>query len=189
MQGLLDVPLNETGQQQAQAVARALQDRYSFTAIYSSHLQRAQKTAQAIAARQNCPLYLHHQLQELDVGDWSGMTRQEIQTQYPHIWDQLQADPYHTERPGGESFAQLYTRVTDWFQKHIAQQPPSTYCIISHAAAIRALLAHVLDIPPIDSNLHVTLDNTGISVIEYQANWQNWQVLAINCTCHLQRMR
>ena len=47
-QGNLDVPLGEIGYKQAQALADTLQDR-PISAIYSSDLMRAVKTAEPLA--------------------------------------------------------------------------------------------------------------------------------------------
>ena len=47
IQGHLDIPLNDTGLWQADQVARALADE-PITAIYTSDLQRAHATAQAV---------------------------------------------------------------------------------------------------------------------------------------------
>ena len=48
IQGHTDIPLNATGQAQAQQAAQALADE-TLAAIYSSDLQRAWQTAQALA--------------------------------------------------------------------------------------------------------------------------------------------
>ena len=48
-QGQSDVPLNENGRAQADALARQLKQ-YDFVAVYTSDLKRARETAEIIAA-------------------------------------------------------------------------------------------------------------------------------------------
>ncbi|NLY53497.1 MAG: histidine phosphatase family protein [Firmicutes bacterium] len=185
MQGLLDVPLNDLGRKQARAVARYIEQKYSLDAVYSSQLQRAYATGQAIATAQGCPLYTHTALQELDVGEWSGLTYAASQAAHPEIWKQLEADPYNTQRPGGESFAQLYDRATTWFRDTIEPQAGKTLCIVTHGATMRALLAYALAVDPAAFGIRMSVHNTGISTLEYSRNQKRWRVLSINCTSHL----
>ena len=58
IQGHMDIPLNDTGQWQAQRVAQALAGE-PISAIYASDLQRADATARAIAAVSGTPVASH----------------------------------------------------------------------------------------------------------------------------------
>ena len=55
IQGHLDIPLNDTGHWQARQLGRALAQE-PVTAIYSSDLQRAMATAQAVADSTGAPV-------------------------------------------------------------------------------------------------------------------------------------
>src|SRR5882762_1657252 len=73
VQGQLDVPLSETGLEQARAVARVL-SKETFSAIYSSDLTRARQTAQPIADLLKQEIFLKESLRERHYGAFQGMT-------------------------------------------------------------------------------------------------------------------
>ncbi len=187
MQGQLDVALNETGEAQAKACARWIKQRYSLDAIYTSQLARAYTTAQAIAALQNCEVVREPELQEIDVGEWQGLTYPEARERDPEVWQKLAEEPVHTKRPGGESFWDLYQRTTRCVAQLVQHHPDQTICLVTHGGSLRALLAYVLDVPPAPFGFRLTLDNTGVSICEYVQKHKRWQVHTINTTCHLTR--
>lgn len=185
MQGLLDVPLNPTGERQAALVAGWLSCRHRFDRIYASPLQRAYQTAAAIADRQTCPLVSRSELRELDVGAWQGLSYEAARAADPELWSALQQDPLRVRRPGGESIADAYQRVIGWWRQEIEPLAVTSCCIVTHAVPVRAILAHALDVDMIDFGLRMVLDNTSVSVLEYDQPHRRWRVRTINQTCHL----
>ena len=81
-QGHIDRPLNDVGRAQARALADRL-DSEPFAAVYSSDLARARETAEIVAAAHGLPVHLDPRLREADVGEWSGLTADEIERRYP----------------------------------------------------------------------------------------------------------
>lgn len=80
-QGQADPPLTDLGRAQAHHAARSLG---AVDAIFSSDLQRAAETATIIAAELGVgPLVLDEGLRERDAGEWSGLTRPEIEAAWP----------------------------------------------------------------------------------------------------------
>jgi probable phosphoglycerate mutase len=80
-QGQADPPLSDLGRAQARAAARALG---TVDAIFASDLQRAAETAAIIAQELGVgPVVLDPDLRERDAGEWSGLTRAEIEERYP----------------------------------------------------------------------------------------------------------
>src|SRR5215212_2773666 len=71
------VHLNAEGGVQAEALARRLGE-VAVSAIYSSPLERALETAAPIAADQGVPVIEAPGLLEIDFGDWTGKTLQEL---------------------------------------------------------------------------------------------------------------
>ena len=84
-QGQADPPLSDVGRQQARSAARSLG---SLDAIFASDLQRATETAAIIAAELGVgPVVVDPDLRERDAGEWSGLTRAEIEQRYPGYLD------------------------------------------------------------------------------------------------------
>jgi probable phosphoglycerate mutase len=79
-QGQLDVPMDETGIEQAKRAAAALHELYgtSIVRLVSSDLKRAAATADALGERTGLPVTLDTRLREVAVGSWQGITRDEI---------------------------------------------------------------------------------------------------------------
>ena len=82
IQGQLDIGLNDTGHWQASRLGQALAEE-SIDAIYSSDLQRAFATAQAIGAACDVTVTPEPQLRERHFGHLQGQTWAEIETHWP----------------------------------------------------------------------------------------------------------
>lgn len=80
-QGQADPPLSDVGRAQARSAARSIG---AVDAIVSSDLQRALETAAIISGELGIgPVVVEPALRERDAGEWSGLTRAEIERQYP----------------------------------------------------------------------------------------------------------
>src|SRR4030066_2192394 len=87
--GRADVPLNETGLAQAEATGLRIQREWQPSAVYSSPLSRAIRTAEAIAKHFDLPVQIHPDLADIDYGEWQGLTPDEVQVRWPaalHAW-------------------------------------------------------------------------------------------------------
>ncbi len=142
-QGHADPGLTEKGRAQAVAVARSLETepRGRWTRIIASDLARARLTAETIARSLDLPIELDRRLRELDVGDWSGLTRDEIATRDP---DRLLAfetgDP--SIRPsGGETRLELAARAVACLRDLRARYAGEGLVVVTHRGVIRALVA------------------------------------------------
>ena len=89
-QGQADPPLTDLGRHQALHAARNLG---TVDAIVASDLQRASETALIIAEALGVgPVVLEPGLRERDAGEWSGLTRAEIERDWPGYLDSPAAD-------------------------------------------------------------------------------------------------
>ena len=75
-QGHADVPLNESGREQAQRLADSFPGD-AVDAIYASDLARARETAEILGARLGRPVVVDPDLREIDVGAVEGLTAEE----------------------------------------------------------------------------------------------------------------
>ncbi len=105
MQGHIDIPLNEAGRRQAQALAAALATE-RLQALYASDLQRARDTAQAAADTLGLPVTLDPALRERCFGAFEGLMYEEIGAKYPLAFARMQARDPHAHFPAGERRAE-----------------------------------------------------------------------------------
>ncbi len=197
-QGHTDVPLSGLGLRQAAAVARRLADE-PLDAVYSSDLGRARQTAETVAAAQAQvqrngggngngldrpvpPVICAPELREIDVGLCAGKTRTESELAFPDVFRAMRTDPAGTRMPGGESFADLYERVSRAVMGIAAARPEGKLALVSHGGSIRAVLCLALGMP-LNRRSRLAVDNCSISVVTFDQG--AWQAATINDTCHL----
>lgn len=91
-QGQADPSLSDVGRQQARSAAKALG---AIDAVFASDLQRATETAVIIAEALGIgPVIVDPDLRERDAGEWSGLTRVEIDRDWPGYLDPPPADKH-----------------------------------------------------------------------------------------------
>jgi broad specificity phosphatase PhoE len=126
-QGWADPPLNALGRDQARALADQL-CRVPFDAVYASDLLRARETAEIVAAPHGVPVVIDRDLREIDIGSWSGLTRDEIKGQFPD-----------GRRPDGETHDQQATRVRAAVIRAARKHPDGRVLIVGHGGTIRSI--------------------------------------------------
>lgn len=141
-QGWADPPLSPAG---VAAAAAAASDPVldAVEAVASSDLHRAQATAELLAAGRGWspPLVLRG-LRERGAGDWTGLTRDEIEQRWPGA---LRHTP--AVIPGGEAVEAVTARAIAALHRLAEHHPGRTVLAVSHGALIRAV-AHHLDVRP-----------------------------------------
>lgn len=147
IQGHLDIALNDTGRWQSRQVARALADE-PLAAVYTSDLQRAHATAQAIAQASGAPLVAEPGLRERRFGELEGRTFAEIEAELPEQarrW--RQRDP-HFAPTGGETLVQLRERIAATTHRLAAQHTEQLIVLVAHGGVLDMLyrLATGLDL-------------------------------------------
>jgi broad specificity phosphatase PhoE len=180
-QGHLDVPLNENGQAQAQALAQRLAD-WPIEAVYSSDLQRAMQTAVAIATPHTLQPTFDPIWRERDVGAFQSLNSQEIQTKFPAVWaDMLKTGVLNP--PNGEHQTSLRERAERALAQVLSQHEGQMIAIVSHGALLNGLISNVLGIPRERFGRFRLNGNTGLSIVEN--NSRGPVLTLLNDTSHL----
>jgi alpha-ribazole phosphatase len=146
-QGQKDVPLNETGRNQADALAKRLSGE-GIGAIYASDLQRAWETAAAIAAFHDLTVQADPRLREIAFGDWEGLTSEQIRERDLESLTAWHDDPLHASPPGGETLNQAAHRAGAALAEVTANNPGKTVLTVAHGGILRVLLCLALEISP-----------------------------------------
>jgi broad specificity phosphatase PhoE len=179
-QGHTDIPLNETGRAQAQAVARRLQG-WKLTAVYASDLLRAKETAEIIAAPHGLPVYTDPNWRERGLGIMEGLTNPEIDKLFP---DMLYS-PILIEAQGAETGAQLPARAMAGFDYIWQKHEGETTAVVTHGGTIRSIINHILGFA---DNVYTPISlrgNTGITRIQRFEDGLP-HITLLNDTAHLE---
>jgi broad specificity phosphatase PhoE len=144
--GVSDVPLTEVGVQQAAAAAKRLASA-GLTAIVTSPLARTVRTAAEVAAAAGVPVEVDEGFRETDFGAWDGLTFAEVRERWPAELTAWLADPA-VAPPGGESFADVSSRVEGALGRVLDAHQGRTVLIVSHVTPIKALVVAALLAPP-----------------------------------------
>jgi uncharacterized phosphatase len=133
IQGLTDIPLNDTGRMQARATGRLLARR-RWDGVFSSPLRRALETAEIIAEELGLPEpQTIDALVERNYGDAEGMNFADIERKYPD----------RASVPGQESREDVVARVLPALHELAAAHPDQALVVVSHGGAIRSVLTAV----------------------------------------------
>ncbi len=135
-QGQADPPLSALGRAQAHQAAAGMSD---VDAVVSSDLRRAFDTATIIAERLDLgPVSVDGRWREREVGQFTGLTRPEIELRWPGIL----ADPT-PDIPGGESSAALLRRGLEAIDEVTQTYGGARVLVVSHGGLIRRLERHL----------------------------------------------
>ncbi len=181
IQGQIDIALDEIGLQQAQRVARRLSGE-SIAAIYSSPLQRAKATAEAIAAQVELLVHLDARLMEYNFGVMSGLTWDELAESHPEFANRWLEDPWAVAVEGSESRRNFAARVTSVMQDIGVQHPDQQVAVVAHGGTFGIYLTAMLGLD-LSRRHPFHFGNTSVSLIELQADVLHIHYL--NNTCHL----
>jgi alpha-ribazole phosphatase len=177
-QGRQDVPLSELGERQAAAVGAALRGR-PFAHVYASPLDRARRTAEIMVAGRSVPLTLVEDLRELSLGDWEGLTVEEVRALPGDPYTRWVRDPLDNLPPGGEPLGAVQQRVLRAVDGIAAAHPDGEdVLVVAHGGVISACLAHYLGLP-LSGIWRLTLSNGSVSSVSPP------RVLTVNETAHL----
>ena len=170
-QGHTDIPLDETGEAQAEYAARRLAT-LRPAAVFSSDLTRASSTAAPLARLTGLPVTLDKELRERFGGDWEGLSDVEIAERYP-------AERVAWNPPNGEPTAVVADRVRTALNRIAGTLDAGQLAVVvSHGAALRLGMERLLGIPEEALGALGPLSNCSWSVLAERHN--RWRLLEHN---------
>ena len=182
-QGHTDADISENGERQLLRLAERCKD-MELDFLYSSPLIRAQKTARAAGTHHDLPLKLDPGLMEINGGVWEGKAWSSFPLLYPEQARRWNLSPWEFHPEGGESMRELHKRIWNTIIAIARRHTGSTVGIVSHGCAIRNFLCRAHGYPIEKLNEISWSDNTGISIIDFDAEMKP-EVLLENDASHL----
>jgi broad specificity phosphatase PhoE len=184
-QGRSDVPLNQKGVEQANALASALGGE-SLAAIYSSPLARAKETARLIQVfHPSAPLYEDEGLVEMDLGEFEGIEGPRWAEKHADFRKAWRDNPASVTMPGGENLQQVQARSMAVLERITHSYPlGSTLLVCSHNFVILTILCRALEIP-LDRFRELKQGTAALNVLYMQG--ERLQAEVVNDRSHLPR--
>ena len=180
--GRYDIPLNNTGLEQAAKTASAILARWKTSAIYASPLSRAMQTAQAIAEACHLVVQPEEDLLDIDYGSWQGLSPEEARQQWAEEVDNWYHHPQKAVIPGGESLHQVSERAFAAMLEKCRLHPDQQIVLVSHTVVNRLILLRVLGMGR-ERFWHLRQEPCAINEIEMREG--DFILVRMNDTCHL----
>ena len=142
--GQSDPELDPFGLEQAEATGRYVAARWPVVAVYTSPLQRALRTAEAIARAQGLDAQPLAGLLDIHFGECQGLRFEEVRQRNPDLVRAWEEAPHTVHFPGGESLDDVRERILAGLTDVVGRFPAQSVALVSHTVANRVLLCGAL---------------------------------------------
>jgi broad specificity phosphatase PhoE len=199
--GSIDVPLSEKGALQVQAASEYVRSHLrdsghsrhqsylrdihaadapgdpfaGLTAVYSSGLRRAFRSAEIIAASYGLTPRIHNGLRERSFGIWEGMSFVEIKERYPAEFEAWAGNPLKYSPMDGENTLEVRERAIGALESILARHHGDNIAIVAHGGVNRIILCHIMG-TPLENIFRIEQDHAAVNVIEF---WDNYPVVKL----------
>ena len=161
-----DTELSDIGVNQVRKLAAFLKNE-SITAIISSPLQRAIRTAEAIASYHQLSVEIDAGLEELGVGELEGVSLSSLSTTFSQFLMRWWQGDGSERLPGGESLIELQKRAWLAIEHLLARHEDGAIVVVSHYFVILAIILKALDLP-LEYFTKFKVDTGGVSILEIE---------------------
>jgi probable phosphoglycerate mutase len=157
------VHLSSDGREEVKRLAERLEN-LKFTAVYSSPLERAVETAEAVIAGRRQEIRIIEGLGEVKYGKWQGKAYKTL-IKTP-LWRIVQLTPSQATFPGGESLMELQRRGVAAIEEIRSNHKRGLIVAVSHADMIKAITAHYLGMH-LDLFQRLNVDTASVTAIAF----------------------
>jgi alpha-ribazole phosphatase/probable phosphoglycerate mutase len=140
--GRADIELNGNGRKQAGLLGEYLREA-EIEAVYSSPLKRALDTARAIAGRHGLKVNVDDRLNDLDFGEWEGLTVPEVKARYADVYATWDSHPEIVSLPGGETLDDVRQRSLSLVDEAVSRHNGNAV-LVTHRVVIKVLVCALL---------------------------------------------
>jgi len=141
--GAANIHLSDEGQDQVKHLAHRLADD-DISAIYCSPLDRTMETATILSKPHQLRPKSIAGLREISHGHWEGLSRKEVEEQFPDEYSAWEADPFTFAPEGGESGISVLARALPVIREIVVNHKDKNVLVVSHKATIRLVMSSLL---------------------------------------------
>lgn len=179
--GSRDIPLNDTGREEARLAGEWLKGE-TIHAAYCSPLSRARDTGEAIAKHHGLLVADLPGLTDLKYGDWEGLPLTEVKVKYADLYRRWETAPHTVRFPNGETLDEVKARALAAVAAVVQRHPEQTVLLAAHRAVNKVLIAAFIGLD--NSNFwRLGQDTTAINCFNVVNG--TWHIMLLNDTCHL----
>jgi probable phosphomutase (TIGR03848 family) len=157
--------LSDEGRRQADELPARLAALPEIAAIYASPLERARETAAPLARERGLAVRVERGLLECDLGAWTNWPIKRA-ARRPE-WTVVQRLPSGFRFPGGESFLEIQTRMSNTIARLVARHRGAVIVAVSHADPIKTLVAQALG-TPLDLFQRIVISPASVTALAYR---------------------
>lgn len=139
--GWSDDHLNHRGRAQCADLAHRLAGE-GIEDVYTSPVRRAVETAEILADALGARVRTVHDLREIEVGPWKGLTEDEVIAEWPAEHAAWRDAPHRLELRGREPISEVQERALDALDQMAHEElsaPDAPTLVVSHLAVLRVL--------------------------------------------------
>lgn len=144
--GQADIALTDIGIEQYHLLKDRLADA-AISACYTSDLSRCTIGAGIICQNLGIEPVSRHELRELNIGVWEGLTWQEIKAGWPEEWRARLADLVNYRVPQGENLLDVQARIMPVIREIIDRHKEQEVLVVGHGGVNRIVLLSAIGAP------------------------------------------
>ena len=144
--GQTDVVLTDYGVEQYHLLKDRLADT-KISSCYTSDLSRCTTGAEIICQALGIDPVARRELRELNIGEWEGLSWQEIKSNWPEGWQARLADLVNYRVPGGENLLDVEARVIPVINEIVERHKGQEVLVVGHGGVNRIVLLNAIGAP------------------------------------------
>ena len=160
------IDLSDKGREQAKALGERLAG-LPVAVVYASPIERTTQTAEAVAQHHGLTVQALPGVIEADYGEWTGGQLSDLAK--TDLWKTVQRAPSRARFPGGESLAEMQSRMVTALEAVVVQHPGELVVVVSHADPIKAAIAHYTGVH-LDLFQRIVVSPASVTVFELTAH-------------------
>lgn len=179
--GHFDVPLNKNGKEQAKLTAEYFKDK-TISEVYTSPLSRAFETAKILLDETNGNLNYSDALLDINYGDWTGLSEEEVAGRWPEIYRTWCINPCTVNIPHGDSLEEVFQRSFTFLEEIVRKHYNQSVVLLTHRVVNKLLIIGML-------GLHIAkfpfISQGNCCINEFEWMKKGYIVNSINNISHL----